>query len=345
MCLFQINARPDWRFLQSLFTRRLILCAKMSLITILINVVLYVLLPAAVVGYLWLQKRFSFWKERNVPGPEPTWKFLAGNMKGVGTKISFPEKLNEIYFAFKDKTPAFGIYISASPTLVIADPELAKTVLIRDFSVFHDHGMYFNERDDPLSAHLFNIEGAKWKTFRNKLSPTFTSGKLKMMFSSIEQTGDRFIKVLDKLAEDQKAFDVKNLSMRFTTDVVGSTAFGIDINSLNNPETELFNIVKKLMDSFNFQNVGAIFKQTFQGLSRQLRLPLFPRECTDYFMSLLTATVADREKNDVKRNDFLQLLLQLKNKGFLDGEVAGKEIEKMTLNEIAAQAFIFFFAG
>lgn len=133
--------------------------------------------------------------------------------------------------------------------------------------------------------------------------------------------------------------------MRFTTDVVGSTAFGIDINSLKNPDNEMFDVSKKMIDSFNFRNVGMLFKQTFQDLSRQLRLPLFPRECTDYFMSLVSQTVKDREQNGAKRNDFLQLLLQLKNKGFLDGEDGEKEVEKMTFNEMAAQAFIFFFAG
>lgn len=317
----------------------------MDFLSFAVGFVIYFMIPAAVLGYLWLQRRFSFWRERNVPGPEPTWKYLAGNMAGVGTKFSLSERLNQIYNEYKGETPAVGIFTSAAPTLLIIDPELAKTILIRDFGKFHDHGMYYNERDDPLSAHLFNMEGARWKILRNKLSPTFTSGKLKMMFSSIEQTGDRFIKVLDKLAKDQSAFDGKSLSRRFTTDVVGSTAFGIDINSLASPDNELFIVVQKMMDSFNFNSFQMLFKQTFQDFSRLLRLPSFPKECSEFFMNLIKQTVAERENNGVRRNDFLQLLIQLKDKGFLEGEAGEKDVEKITFNEIAAQSFVFFFGG
>ena len=35
---------------------------------------------------------------------------------------------------------------------------------------------------------------------------------------------------------------------------------------------------------------------------------------------MVQETADYREKNNVKRNDFLQLLIQLKNKGFLDDE-------------------------
>ena len=316
----------------------------MALIKLVTDFVLYFVLPLCALAYWWIQRRFSFWKDCNVPYPEPTWINLAGNMRGVGTTVSFDERLNEIYLTYKSQTPAVGIYISLGPTLLITDPELAKTILVKEFSKFHDHGMYYNERDDPLSAHLFNIEGAKWKFFRSKLSPTFTSGKMKMMFSSIEQVGDRFVSYLDETEKANKVFDAKDLSQRFTTDVVGSTAFGLEINCLKG-ENEIFKIVKITNEAFTVNNLGMIFKMTFKNLARMLRMPMLPKQVSEYFMNLLSQTVTYREKNNIERNDFLQLLLQLKNKGFLDGETGEAEVQKLTFNEIAAQAFIFFFAG
>lgn len=54
-------------------------------------------------------------------------------------------------------------------------------------------------------------------------------------------------------------------------------------------------------------------------------------------------TIEHREKNSVIRNDFMQLLIQLKNHGKLEGESI--EVGKLSINEIAAQSFIFFAAG
>lgn len=316
----------------------------MVLIKFLFDVCLYVVLPLGVFVYWWIQKRFSYWKERNVPHPEPVWSYLAGNMKGVGTKVSITTRLTEFYNEYKDKTPAVGIFMSVAPNLLILDPELAKTILVKEFSKFHDHGMYYNERDDPLSAHMFNMEGAKWKFIRNKLSPTFTSGKLKMMYSSIEKIGDRFVCVLEKLAREKTPIDMKDLSMRFTADVVGSTAFGLEINCLDG-DSELLDINKRIFDAFKLTNLSFLFKFTFQDFARKLRMPLFPKDISDYFMNMLRETVEYREKNKVERNDFLQLLIQLKNKGVLDGETGETEVQKLTFNEMAAQAFVFFFAG
>lgn len=39
-----------------------------------------------------------------------------------------------------------------------------------------------------------------------------------------------------------------------------------------------------------------------------------------------------REKNDIKRNDVLQLLIQLKNKGYVDDVDGGKEINESKIN-------------
>lgn len=188
--------------------------SQVRILAFFVNVLIYFILPAVGLAF---------------------WSYLAGNTKGVGTTDNIATRINDIYNEFKDKCRA-GFFMSVAPSLLITDPELAKTILIKDFSSFHDHGTYYNERDDPLSAHLFNIEGEKWKFFRDKLSPTFTSEKLKMMYSSIHDVGDRFIEALDKFAKERKPFDAKHMSQKFTTDMVGSTAFGIDINCLNNDE-------------------------------------------------------------------------------------------------------------
>lgn len=58
---------------------------------------------------------------------------------------------------------------------------------------------------------------------RTKLTPTFTSGKMRMMFGTVVEVGERFVKKLE--SEVMKAVDgeleVKEYAARFTTDVIG----------------------------------------------------------------------------------------------------------------------------
>jgi cytochrome P450 family 6 len=72
-----------------------------------------------------------------------------------------------------------------------------------------------------MSAHLLAIEGQKWKDRRSKLTPVFTSGKMKMMFGTIETIADKFV---DKISNDLESSNVLEISewlARFTTDVIG----------------------------------------------------------------------------------------------------------------------------
>jgi cytochrome P450 family 6 len=72
---------------------------------------------------------------------------------------------------------------------------------------------------------------------------------------------------------------------------------------------------------------------------------VFPREVEDYFVGVLKDTIQYRQDNNTQRNDFLNLLIQLMEKGNIDEEVGGTDTRKITFNELAAQAFLFLFAG
>lgn len=94
----------------------------------------------------------------------------------------------------------------------------------KDFNHFTDRGMYFNEKDDPLSANLFSIEGAQWKILRAKLTPTFTSGKMKMMFNTLLECGDVLKERVDEFRQQGTSMDIKEVLGCFSTDVIGNTA-------------------------------------------------------------------------------------------------------------------------
>lgn len=106
---------------------------------------------------LWIKKKFSYWRDRDFPHVEG--KFPFGSMAGVGFSKHFSEVSKEIYEKFKGKTKAVGIFFSVAPTLLLLDLDLIKNVLVKDFNNFADRGIYLNAESDPLSAHLFAMEG------------------------------------------------------------------------------------------------------------------------------------------------------------------------------------------
>ena len=95
------------------------------------------------------------------------------------------------------------------------DPELVHSILTRNFTEFHDRGVYYNEKLDPINAHLFFLPGEKWKIMRAKLSPVFTSGKMKQIFLLIQDSADKYSKTLEQFAKRSMIVDVREISSRF----------------------------------------------------------------------------------------------------------------------------------
>uniref|UniRef100_A0A182G006 Uncharacterized protein n=2 Tax=Anopheles albimanus TaxID=7167 RepID=A0A182G006_ANOAL len=319
--------------------------------------VLFVLL-VTVFGLLYYlaQRRYQYWSVRGIPQLDGSLPM--GSMKGIGREISFSDLLDRVYFRFHKQSPVAGLYFLINPVLLVLDLDVVKQVLVKDFNSFHDRGMYVNERDDPMSGHLFSIGGERWRYLRNKLSPTFTSGKIKQMFGTIQEIGGEFLAKVEEQLDRGDPLDMKQLCQWFTCDVVGSCAFGIQCGSLKNSGSELLEIGSRVFRQTPSRMLYNIAVSTFPSLSRALGLPLFPKSFRTYFREMVRSTVEHREQHQIERNDFLNLLIHLKNRGRLEptGEEPGDtepvgepglsaESGKLTLDEVSAQSFVFFFAG
>ncbi|CAD7079530.1 unnamed protein product [Hermetia illucens] len=64
----------------------------------------------------------------------------------------------------------------------------------------------------------------------------------------------------------------------------------------------------------------------------------------DFFLGIVRQTIEHRKKNNIRRNDFMDLLIDLKNNDTMDEEKKVK-LERLTLEQVTAQAFVFFIAG
>lgn len=124
--------------------------------------------------YFYVKRTYSYWERRGFAAL-PGASLLFGHFKATfAQKESVGHFFNRVYRGTNE--PFLGVYGFLKPMLLINDPELVRTVLIKDFAHFSDRGVHCNEEYDPLSAHLFALSGQRWKDVRVKLSPTFTSG-------------------------------------------------------------------------------------------------------------------------------------------------------------------------
>ncbi|KAK5638811.1 hypothetical protein RI129_013106 [Pyrocoelia pectoralis] len=285
---------------------------------------------------------FKYWERRNVPYVKPT--FPSGTMQNpLWPTISLGQTFGKHYKESKEKgLKHVGLFTFSMPNYMPIDLEYIKNVVASDFNYFVDRGVYYNEKHDPLSAHLFSLKGKKWRNLRAKLTPTFTSGKMKMMFRLVLECGKHMTDAMDEICKKQVPLDIKDWLGRFGTDVIGSCAFGIDCNSFKVPNSDFRILSKRALNQTNWEIAKIFLGFTHEKFARKLAICTTPTEVTKFFLKIMEETVQYREKNNVMRNDFLQILLELKNSNEMKET---KEGQHLTIEELTAQAFLFFIAG
>ncbi|XP_069672222.1 probable cytochrome P450 6a14 [Periplaneta americana] len=305
--------------------------------------------------YFYFKRSWIYWKERNVPYVEPTFPF--GNFSDMAL---LRKPIGEVYKNLYDQLEGEkygGTYMFTKAGFLFRDPEIIKNVLVKDFSNFHDRGFYMNEEREPLSGHLFLLPGTKWRNLRVKLTPTFTSGKMKMMFQTLVDCGQELGECLTETANNEEVIEIKDVVARFSTDIISSCAFGIQCNCLKNPDAEFRKWGRKIFELSIRGFIAGLVMFMTPALADKLKLKQFDTEMSEYFLKMVQDTVSYREENNFKRNDFMQLLIQLKNKGVVDADIKNDHQEghttveeksddtKLSMNSLAAQAFVFFGAG
>ncbi|CAG2178449.1 unnamed protein product, partial [Oppiella nova] len=178
-------------------------------------------LIAAVLAYYhftW-KSALSYWKNRNISGPKPIP--IYGNFLSPVLKAR-PDVEMEWY---KKYGRLFGVFTFEKPGLTVADPELVKQILVKDFNAFRN-------RRTPVTRHsvfskiMFSARDDDWKRVRAIASPTFTSGKMRKMYALINHCCKDFLNNLDKdVSNGMNEVELKQLMGAYTMDVIASCAF------------------------------------------------------------------------------------------------------------------------
>ena len=119
------------------------------------------------------------------------------------------------------------------------------------------------KRQDHIHTHFLNRWGVIFvcrpknsrvlKIFQfsnNVITPDYNAGKMKAMMVFINETGNRLITTMDKLAESGEDFETKHVLGKFSMDTIASCAFGVDAK------------VHETEDSIFVKYASELFKQT-----------------------------------------------------------------------------------
>ncbi|KAK5643910.1 hypothetical protein RI129_007755 [Pyrocoelia pectoralis] len=311
---------------------KLIMIYTVVLVAILAFVVTIILIPQIIV--------FMYWYTKGVNAVFPISP--VGNLLNViFKKEPLFISLQHFYGTMKKRGNKFGGYcFLARPIFVPTDLDLIKRMLINDFDHFTDHIGHVNAENDPISLNLFNTKGYHWQSIRSKLSSSFTSAKTKIMFGTALKYAEDFKQCLDR----NEAFDIKDVSERFTTDVIVSYGFGIESKALQSGTSEFRRLVSEMLQSFRFLLVNSLPE-----LFSLFGIRTFSKEITSFFMKLVEETALYREENGVVREDFIHHLLQIgSNNNITNREINETKSKRdigLSLNEMAAQCEIFYVAG
>ncbi|XP_051560418.1 cytochrome P450 3A30-like [Myxocyprinus asiaticus] len=283
----------------------------------------------------------GFFKKLGIPGPKPIPFF--------GTMLEYRKGFHNFDTeCFKKYGRVWGIYDARQPVLCILDQSIFKTILIKECYSF-----FTNRRNFRLNGPLYDAvsiaEDDDWRRIRSVLSPSFTSGRLKEMFGIMKTHSKILVQNMGKTVKGGEPVDIKEFFGAYSMDVVTSTAFSVDIDSLNNPKDPFVTNIKKML-KFDFLNPLFLFAALFPFTTPMLEkmdLAFFPTSVTDFFYAALKKIKSDRVANDHKRRvDFLQLMVDSQTAGKAEHGHSEEHTEKgLNDHEILSQAMIFIFAG
>uniref|UniRef100_A0A3B1IVL8 Cytochrome P450 3A n=1 Tax=Astyanax mexicanus TaxID=7994 RepID=A0A3B1IVL8_ASTMX len=281
----------------------------------------------------------GFFQRIGVPGPKP--------LPFIGTMLEYKQGFQNFDLeCFKKYGKVWGIYDARQPVLCIMDREILKTILIKEC-----YSLFTNRRNFRLNGPLYDavsiIEDDDWKRIRSVLSPSFTSGRLKEMFGIMKTHSHTLVQNLGKTSKRGEAADIKEIFGAYSMDVVTSTAFSVDIDSLNNPDDPFVTNIKKML-KFDFLNPLFVAVALFPFIApvlEKMNFCFFPPAVMDFFYAALKKIKSQRVSSDnKKRVDFLQLMIDSQKSEKVEHHDKGA-IHGLTDHEILSQSMIFIFAG
>lgn len=317
---------------------------KMSFELWAVFIVLLLCVSTRVVRWIHHRRRvLKIFKQYGIPGPEPS--FFGGNMYQL-REATTPNQMISKWL--KQYGNVFGYFIGENPYLVVNDLDVLKQAMIKDFSHFLNRpDMVLDVK--PLIYSILSLRGQRWKDVRSVLTPSFSSSKIKLMTSIMDQKATNMIQVVKQKALDSEMFDIYQVVQGLTLDVIADCAFAMKANCVRNPKDPFLLAVRNFfLHAHNKAVEFAIFVPLVAKILTFVANFLTAGQMTTMIVSNVKDVISQRRKNiHIRGNDMLQLMLDAaeNREGLVDGPSGKKKNVLLTDDEIIGNAYVFLLAG
>ncbi|XP_050679907.1 cytochrome P450 6B5-like [Leptidea sinapis] len=304
-----------------------------------------------IILYYYSTRNFNYFAKRKIKC-EPPIPIFGNHSQVVFARLTEIERISAIYNKYQNEK-VVGYFRGTTPDLIVRDPELLKHIFNLDFLQFHQRGLGRDPKYEPVMLNLFSADGDRWKLVRHGLSPAFTSSKLKSMFPIIVDCAEKLEQVAMKLALQKEDFDFVDLSSRFTIEIIGSCGFGIEMDTMNNEHCLFLQLRDMIFIKSIWQIVLFGIRDLFPN-SIIKRIPISRPDIMRIINEIVNGIRRQRLENNITRNDFMNLLLEIQKNGKITGESLEETDENGKPKQVeiefddayvSAQLFIFFAAG
>lgn len=140
-------------------------------------------------------------------------------------------------------------------------------------------------------------------------------------------------KFIDEKMRQEGSLDNRELCAKFTTDVVGSSIYGVESGAFTQPHSAIRELAVNVLSPSWRLSVLLFVSPIFPAIVDWLKVSLVAKKEADFMTQLLRDTLKYRKENKVDRQDFMDFLIQLKEKKGL-GEI-----------DLVSHCAAFFFDG
>uniref|UniRef100_A0A7E4VSY1 Cytochrome P450 n=1 Tax=Panagrellus redivivus TaxID=6233 RepID=A0A7E4VSY1_PANRE len=329
-----------------------------------ISLAIVVILLPVTATYFKLRRLNLYWQDRGISGP-------VGNIL-VGSKVALFSDINGFDSEnFEKYGDTFGAVLAGTPDLVTKDVGFIKTVFNAEFDAFTDREDISNffPKESFFSSWLTILKGDDWKRVRQRLTPAFTTAKMRKLLVPMEYCAKELNAELEKYAEEKAEIDVKDLFGKLTMNVIGRSAFALDLKAFNQKEEHPFLTHGKRIFEITMIDPLFMFVVFFPNVEKLIRRvlgwkTLVLRDLHDFFLITVSSIIDQRIKNPEAAEsnvDALQLMInaiesdevmEASKTSNVDAEFVSENVQNakllkktVTKQEIVAQSTLFLLAG